>query len=310
MEEDEAPVAAGDLLEPLLECVDLPRGLGVHLAEQRLAEVGDLGAGEAADEALRPGDPDLDARRARARGGRARGRRCRPPGALRSRRPGGRRGDRGCRAPPRPAAGRRPGRHRRARLPAPACRGSSGRRRAARDRALGSSANECVMRSRCSSDAWRSPAAATRITGTTGRAYPVGAGRSTTASPRFREAQPRVSPRDMSHTPAETFPALIETMKKAAAALDAAGVPVLLGGGLAAWARGGPTTDHDVDFLLREETPSAASRRSRMPGCSSSALRRGGSTRRGTATRSSTSSSDRRVVRSTTRCSRGRPRST
>jgi hypothetical protein len=30
-------------------------------------------------------------------------------------------------------------------------------------------------------------------------------------------------------------------------------VPVLLGGGLAAWARGGPPTDHDVDFLLREE---------------------------------------------------------
>ena len=57
----------------------------------------------------------------------------------------------------------------------------------------------------------------------------------------------------MSHTPAETFPALIETMKKAAATLDAAGVQVLLGGGLAAWARGGPTTDHDVDFLVREE---------------------------------------------------------
>ena len=56
----------------------------------------------------------------------------------------------------------------------------------------------------------------------------------------------------MSQTPTETFPALIETMKKAAAALEAAGVPVLLGGGLAAWARGGPTTDHDVDFLLRE----------------------------------------------------------
>jgi Uncharacterised nucleotidyltransferase len=57
----------------------------------------------------------------------------------------------------------------------------------------------------------------------------------------------------MSQTPTETFPALIETMKKAAAALEAASVSVLLGGGLAAWARGGPTTDHDVDFLLREE---------------------------------------------------------
>jgi hypothetical protein len=57
----------------------------------------------------------------------------------------------------------------------------------------------------------------------------------------------------MSYTSADTFPELIETMKKAAAALESAGVPVLLGGGLAAWARGGPPTDHDVDFLVREE---------------------------------------------------------
>ena len=57
----------------------------------------------------------------------------------------------------------------------------------------------------------------------------------------------------MSYTPAESFPDLIETMKRAAATLDAAGVPVLLGGGLAAWARGGPPTDHDVDFFVREE---------------------------------------------------------
>jgi hypothetical protein len=57
----------------------------------------------------------------------------------------------------------------------------------------------------------------------------------------------------MSYTPSESFPELIETMKRSAAALDAAGVPVLLGGGLAAWARGGPPTDHDVDFLVREE---------------------------------------------------------
>lgn len=41
-------------------------------------------------------------------------------------------------------------------------------------------------------------------------------------------------------------------MKKAAAALRGAEIPFLLGGGLAAWARGGPPTDHDVDFLVRE----------------------------------------------------------
>ena len=56
----------------------------------------------------------------------------------------------------------------------------------------------------------------------------------------------------MSYTPGASFPALIETMKRGAGALDASGVPFLLGGGLAAWARGGPPTDHDVDFLVRE----------------------------------------------------------
>ena len=42
-------------------------------------------------------------------------------------------------------------------------------------------------------------------------------------------------------------------MKRACAALDEAGVPAMLGGGLATWARGGPPTDHDVDFYLRED---------------------------------------------------------
>src|SRR4051794_34824922 len=42
-------------------------------------------------------------------------------------------------------------------------------------------------------------------------------------------------------------------MKRACAALDAAGVPAMLGGGMAMWARGGPPTDHDIDFYLREE---------------------------------------------------------
>ncbi len=56
----------------------------------------------------------------------------------------------------------------------------------------------------------------------------------------------------MSHTPNDDFPELIETMKRAAAALRDAEVPFLLGGGMAAWARGGPPTDHDVDLLLRE----------------------------------------------------------
>ena len=43
------------------------------------------------------------------------------------------------------------------------------------------------------------------------------------------------------------------TMKKGAAALRDADIPFVLGGGLAAWARGGPPSDHDVDFLVKPE---------------------------------------------------------
>ena len=51
----------------------------------------------------------------------------------------------------------------------------------------------------------------------------------------------------------QEFEDLVATMKRAAAALRDEGVPFMLGGGLAAWARGGPRTDHDVDFFVREE---------------------------------------------------------
>ena len=50
----------------------------------------------------------------------------------------------------------------------------------------------------------------------------------------------------------EIFPGLIDTMKRSAAALRDAEVPAMLGGGLAVWARGGPPTEHDVDFYVRE----------------------------------------------------------
>lgn len=42
-------------------------------------------------------------------------------------------------------------------------------------------------------------------------------------------------------------------MKRAAAALRGAEVEFLLGGGLAVWALGGPPSDHDVDFFVREQ---------------------------------------------------------
>ncbi len=57
----------------------------------------------------------------------------------------------------------------------------------------------------------------------------------------------------MVRTPDQSFPDLIDAMKLASAALRDAEVPHLLGGGLAAWARGGPPTEHDVDFFVREE---------------------------------------------------------
>ena len=44
-----------------------------------------------------------------------------------------------------------------------------------------------------------------------------------------------------------------ESLKKAAAALRDAEVPFLLAGSLAIWARGGPETRHDLDFVLRAE---------------------------------------------------------
>src|SRR6476660_9631514 len=47
------------------------------------------------------------------------------------------------------------------------------------------------------------------------------------------------------------FEQLLDAMKRAAGVLNEAGIPFVLGGGLACWARGAPQTEHDVDFLLR-----------------------------------------------------------
>jgi hypothetical protein len=49
------------------------------------------------------------------------------------------------------------------------------------------------------------------------------------------------------------FEDMCESMKKAAGALREADIPFVLGGGLAAWARGGPSSGHDVDFLVKPE---------------------------------------------------------
>jgi len=49
----------------------------------------------------------------------------------------------------------------------------------------------------------------------------------------------------------QEFERLLATMKRAGGALNEAGVPFVLGGGLACWARGAPKTEHDVDFLVK-----------------------------------------------------------
>jgi hypothetical protein len=49
------------------------------------------------------------------------------------------------------------------------------------------------------------------------------------------------------------FERLLAAMRDAAGVLGDADVPFLLGGGLAVWARGGPETEHDVDFYLRRK---------------------------------------------------------
>ena len=46
---------------------------------------------------------------------------------------------------------------------------------------------------------------------------------------------------------------LREALKRVATALKEIGVPFALAGGYAAWARGGPEPDHDVDFLIQPE---------------------------------------------------------
>jgi predicted nucleotidyltransferase len=51
----------------------------------------------------------------------------------------------------------------------------------------------------------------------------------------------------------EAFNKLLDAMKRAAAVLRDNQVVFALAGGLAVYARGGPATEHDIDFILHEE---------------------------------------------------------
>ena len=240
VEQDEPSVAAGDSFQPGFERLDLLRRLGIDLAEQPLAEVRDLRTREAADEALRPDHADLhpghleddvspvedDDARVLERGGDI----C----------PRARCGGRGSRARRATAAAVRA--HASASTAASSTSPCVVRSPARRTTSASSSPNDRSRWSRCSSDAWMSPTAAT-VSTLTRRSYPDSG---------FELPHAGYDPR-MSTTANDTFPELVDTMKKAAAALREADVPFLLGGGLAAWARGGPPTDHDVDLLVRQQ---------------------------------------------------------
>src|SRR5947209_20267221 len=49
------------------------------------------------------------------------------------------------------------------------------------------------------------------------------------------------------------FEQIEATLKRSIAAFRDADVPALLGGSLAIWARGGPETRHDLDFMVKPE---------------------------------------------------------
>ena len=68
--------------------------------------------------------------------------------------------------------------------------------------------------------------------------------------------------------PSEQSPEILEALKCCAAALREVDVDFALAGGLAAWAHGGPATEHDIDLMIREqdaETALAALRAVGMP---------------------------------------------
>ena len=56
----------------------------------------------------------------------------------------------------------------------------------------------------------------------------------------------------------QAFSDIEQALKKSGAALREAGIPFLLGGSLASWARGGPETRHDLDLMIRPEDAETA----------------------------------------------------
>jgi len=55
-----------------------------------------------------------------------------------------------------------------------------------------------------------------------------------------------------------TFEEIQAALKRSSAALKAAEVEFVLAGGVACWARGGPSTTHDIDYMVRPRDAEAA----------------------------------------------------
>ena len=58
--------------------------------------------------------------------------------------------------------------------------------------------------------------------------------------------------------PSPELDQVLDTLKKCAAALRDDNIPYMLGGGVAAWARGGPESVHDVDLMVKPGDAEAA----------------------------------------------------
>jgi putative nucleotidyltransferase-like protein len=56
----------------------------------------------------------------------------------------------------------------------------------------------------------------------------------------------------------EPLNGMLPTLKRSAAALRDQKIPFLLAGGVASWVRGGPATDHDLDFIVKPSDAEAA----------------------------------------------------
>ena len=216
------------------------RRLGVRLAEDRLAEVRPL-LPEAADESLDAGDADAHAVDRQDRVRAVEHDDARLGERARRDRPAGRTASRGSRAPRRPGPRGR-GTRRRRRTPRRPGRAASGRRRAGSGRPAPRRArNASRTRSRSAEPAWMSPAAATRIVFAMRAPYPrIG---TSTRGYRTLDAERR-----------RAFSELLEAMKRGGrGAARPRASPFALAGGLAVYARGGPATEHDVDFILRAD---------------------------------------------------------